>query len=111
MESYLKIHKVSLLKNLLIVISEERILVHDLKSKANQCYIPIQLGSFAFVSPDYYRLKIAYYVESHMLANREIWVNRVGRIEGVKFTMGTYSPDAKQVALALKNVLSIYEDN
>jgi len=40
-ESFLKIQKLSLLKNLLIVISAERILIHDLKLKTNQCYIPI----------------------------------------------------------------------
>ena len=46
-----------------------------------------------------------------MLANREIWLNKVGRIEGVKYTMAAYSPDSTLVALALKNVLSIYENN
>lgn len=40
-ESYLKICKVGILKNMLIVISSERILIHDLKSKTNKSYIPI----------------------------------------------------------------------
>ena len=89
--------------------SSERILIHDLKTKTNQCYIPIEEGSTVFMSYEYYNLSIAYYLESHMLASRSIWVNHVTRIEGVKFTFGTYSQDAKLIALSLKNVLSIYE--
>jgi hypothetical protein len=45
-----------------------------------------------------------------MLASRSIWLNQVTRIEGVKFTHGAYSQNAKAIALTLKNVLSIYED-
>ena len=52
----------ALVKNLLVLISDERMLVHDLKTKTNQCYIPIQQGALAFVAPDYYRLRVAYYV-------------------------------------------------
>lgn len=45
-----------------------------------------------------------------MLASRSIWLNHVTKIEGVKFTFGAYSQNAKMIALALKNVLSIYEE-
>jgi hypothetical protein len=101
--------RVGIFKNLLIVVSAERILIHDLKSKSNQCYIPIEQGTSVFMSYEYYNLSIAYYLESHMLASRSIWLNEVSRIEGVKFTLGAYSQNAKLIALALKNVLSIYE--
>lgn len=40
-ESHLKIEKIGIMKNLLIIISAQRILIHDLKTKENQCYIPI----------------------------------------------------------------------
>jgi hypothetical protein len=109
-ESYLKILRVGIYKNLLIVASSERILIHDLKSKTNQCYIPIEEGSSVFMSYEYYNLSIAYYLESHMLASRSIWINQVTKIEGVKFTLGVYSQNAKLIALSLKNVLSIYEE-
>lgn len=85
-------------------------LIHDLKSKTNQCYIPIEQGTSVFMSYEYYNLSIAYYLETHMLASRSIWLNQVVRIEGVKFTFGAYSKDAKFIALSLKNVLSIYEN-
>jgi hypothetical protein len=62
--------KLCLLKNLLVVVANERILVHDLKSKTNQCYIPIEQGQLAFISRDYYTLRLAYYIETHLLANR-----------------------------------------
>lgn len=45
-----------------------------------------------------------------MLASRSIWLNKVTQIEGVKFTLGCYSQTGKYIGLALKNVLSIYEE-
>lgn len=54
--------RVGLFKNLLIVVSTERILIHDLKTKSNQCYIPIEQGSTVFLSYEYYNLSIAYYL-------------------------------------------------
>jgi hypothetical protein len=107
-ESYLKIMRVGLYKNLLIVASAERLLIHDLRSKTNQCYIPIEEGTAVFMSHDYYNLSIGYYLESHLLASRSIWLNQVTKIEGVKFNLAAYSATASHIALALKNVLSIY---
>jgi hypothetical protein len=101
--------RVGLYKNLLIVVSAERMLIHDLKSRSNQCYIPIEEGTAVFMSHEYYNLSIGYYLESHMLASRSIWLNQVTRIEGVRFTLAAYSLNAALIALTLKNVLSIYE--
>lgn len=70
LESFLKITKVGIFKNLLIIISSERILIHDLKSKSNKCYIPIQEGELAFFSHDYYSLKIAYFTDLHLITSR-----------------------------------------
>jgi hypothetical protein len=61
------IAKMALFKNLLIVASAERILVHDLKSKSNKCYIPIKQGELSFFSHDYYSLKIAYFTDTHLI--------------------------------------------
>lgn len=60
------------------------------------------------MSHEYYNLSVAYYLETHLLASRSIWLNQVTRIEGVRFTLAAYSLDASFIALALKNVLSIY---
>lgn len=54
--------RVGLFKNLLIVVSAERMLIHDLKSKTNQCYIPIEEGTSVFMSHEYYNLSIGYYL-------------------------------------------------
>jgi hypothetical protein len=108
-ESYLKITRVGLFKNLLIIASAERMLIHDLRSRSNQCYIPIEEGATVFMSHEYYNLSICYYLETHLLASRSIWLNHVTRIEGVKFTLAAYSLSATLIALALKNVLSIYD--
>ena len=78
---------------MLIIISNERILIHDLKAKANKCYIPIEQGDHAFFSDDYYYLKIAYYTEPHLLLCRELWLNRVDKIEGVKYNLAAFSTD------------------
>ena len=102
--------RVGLFKNLLVVVSAERMLIHDLRSRSNQCYIPIEEGSAVFMSHEYYNLSVAYYLESHLLASRSIWLNQVTRIEGVRFTLAAYSLNAAHIALALKNVLSIYSE-
>jgi hypothetical protein len=108
LETFLKICRVALFKNLLIVIAAERVLVHDLKSKANKCYIPIQQGELAFVSEDYYSLKLAYFLDTHVIVSREFWLNKQTHVEGLTFNLAAYSPDASRMALVLKNVLSIY---
>lgn len=63
------------------------------------------------MSKDYYNLSIAYYIESHLLASRKIWLNSITKIEGIKYSLGVYSNDAKFIALALKNMLSIYDES
>ena len=94
-----------------MIISSERILIHDLKTQSNKCYIPIQQGHLAFFSHQYYSLKIAYFTDSHLITSREFWLNKNHHIEGVTFSIAAYSPDAKMLALALKNMLSIYSDS
>lgn len=111
LETFLKITKVGLFKNLLIVISSERILVHDLKSRSNKCYIPIQQGELAFFSHDYYSLKLAYITETHLITTKEFWLNKHHSVEGVAYSQASYSHNGTTMALALKNVLSIYSSN
>ena len=101
----------ALFKNLLIVVSEERVLVHDLKSKSNKCYLPIQQGQLSFLSEDYYSLKISYFTDTHLITSREFWLNKTTQIEGVTFNLAAYSRQATTAALVLKNVLSLYQDS
>lgn len=82
-----------IVKNLLIIISSERILIHDMKEKVNQCYIPIFEGESAFVHMDYYNLQVCYYIENLLLCSRSIWLNRINRVEGVKFSCGCFTQD------------------
>ena len=49
------------MKNLLVIVSNERILIHDLRTRTNKCYIPMQQGELALMSNDYYSLKMAYF--------------------------------------------------
>lgn len=95
-----------MLKNWLIAISNERILIHDINLKTNLNYIPIHEGDLAFLNNDYYNLQIFYYSEPFLICNRSVWFNKVNHIEGIKYQYGCYA--GSYVGLALKNVFSIY---
>lgn len=79
-----------------------------MSKKQNQCYIPVLQGELAFISPDYYELKIMYQLDNMQVCCRSIWLNQLDKIEGVKYQYGCFSRDGLLACLALENVLSLY---
>lgn len=60
-------------KNILIIVSESRILIHNLQSKENECFIETVNGTIAFINDDFYHLRLFYPDTTYTLMNRSIW--------------------------------------
>lgn len=80
-DTYLKIVKIALIKNLLIAVSDSRILIYDTIQKVNLCYIPVYDGYKVGINPDYYNLKLFYPINAELFEEKHLWTNKATKIK------------------------------
>ena len=80
-DTYLKIVKIALIKNLLVAVSDSRILIYDTIEKVNLCYIPVYDGYKVGINADYYNLKLFYPLDAELFEEKHIWTNKATKVK------------------------------
>lgn len=89
-ETYQRIVKMYMLKNLLIYFSEERIIIYDLSQKENLSYIPIKKGKLAFLDPNYYNIQMFFHTSDQVIMKKSLWKNTSTKINDIKYSQGCF---------------------
>lgn len=78
------------MRNLLIVASNERLVMNDLAQGENTVYLPLTEGSKVFFNGFYERLRVGYFRRPSHFVNMSLWDGQKSKLEEISYTKGKF---------------------